>query len=303
MALPRTPDVIEAEALRSGLTTQAASYWSQAWRRFRRNKLAMVGASILLILIVASIIAPYISPYGRDEIILAERKQGPSDLHLLGTDELGRDLFTRLLYGGRVSFTVAFTTLGIYMAMGILIGGIAGYFGGTLDNILMRLADIVISFPFILLVLTLVAILGPSTQNLIIVLALASWPGPARLVRGEFLSIRERDYVEAAHAMGAPSPRIILRHMLPNAMAPLIVSATLDVAYLILTEASLSYLGFGVRDPVPSWGNMLTAADITVLRTQPWVWIPPGVCIFLAVISINFVGDGLRDALDPRLKH
>ncbi len=303
MAAPTPQPAQSPEHLRHGLAEAPVTYARMVWRRFRRNRLALVGLGILLLLGLLSVLAPYISPFPRDKTDLKVILAAPSMVHWLGTDELGRDLFTRLLWGGRVSYTLAISCVAIYIALGGLLGAIAGYFGGWVDSVLMRLVDVVYSFPFLLLALTLVAIFGPNVTNLVFAFVVIYWTTPARLIRGEFLSLRERDYVEAARATGASSWRIMLHHLLPNALAPLIVQATLDLSVIILAEASLSYLGFGVRDPVPTWGNMLTSAQsVTVLAKQPWRWIPPGSMIFLSVLAINFVGDGLRDATDPRLK-
>lgn len=290
-----------------GLTPSATSFAGAVWKRFRKNRMALIGGIILLLLVMVTILAPTISQstlgWGRDEIDIRYIRAEPSARHPLGTDNVGRDNLTRLLYGGQVSLTIALTTVTIYMILGVIIGSIAGFFGGWIDNLLMRAVDIVQSFPFLLLALTIVAIRGPAVSNLVYAIVFLSWPVPARLVRGEFLSLRERDFVEAARATGAGPARIIYRHMLPNALAPLIVNATLDVATIILFEAALSFLGFGVPQPVPTWGNMLSEAqNIAVLTNMPWLWVPPGLMIFLTVISINFLGDGLRDALDPRLK-
>lgn len=295
-----------AEGLQ-GLSPSATSYAGAVWKRFRKNRMALVGGVILTLLCVITLLAPTITKstvgWGRDEIDIRYIRAEPSARHPLGTDSVGRDNLTRLLYGGQVSLTIALTTVSIYMVLGVIVGSIAGFFGGWLDNLLMRMVDIVQSFPFLLLALTIVAIRGPAVANLVYAIVFLSWPVPARLVRGEFLSLRERDFVEAARATGAGPTRIISRHMLPNALAPLIVNATLDVATIILFEAALSYLGFGVPQPIPTWGNMLSEAqNIAVLTNMPWLWVPPGLMIFLTVISINFLGDGLRDALDPRLK-
>lgn len=279
------------------------SFAKAVWRRFVRNKFAVAGAVILFILSLLSVLAPVLAPYGRDDFNLQSTFTLPSATHLLGTDDVGRDVLTRLLYGGRVSLTVALTCVVIYMSLGVIVGAAAGFFGGVVDNVLMRIVDVFVSFPFLPLLLTIVAIRGPSMTNLIGAICFLFWTTPARLVRGEILSLREREYVLAANAMGAPSWRIIARHLLPNALAPLIVQATLDIAGIILTEASLSFLGFGVKDPIPTWGNMMSQAQsLTVLTTRWNMWVPPGVAIFLSVLSINFLGDGLRDALDPRLK-
>lgn len=286
---------------------KARSFWFYAWRRFRRNKLAVAGLIVLTIIILITIFAAPLTKmtlgWGRDEFELTAIRALPSARHPLGTDSVGRDVLTRLLYGGQVSLAIAGVSVLSSMIIGTIIGSIAGYLGGMVDSFLMRLVDVINSVPFLLLALTLVAILGPSPKNLVFAIILTGWPAPARLVRGEFLSLRERDYVEAARATGAPSGRIIFRHMLPNAIPPLMVAATLDVAGTILFEAALSYLGFGVRVPTPSWGNILTEANnIIVLTKLPWLWVPPGLMIFLTVLSVNFVGDGLRDAMDPRLK-
>mgnify|MGYP000486196343 FL=1 len=290
-----------------GLAPTETSYGRMVLRRFLRNRMAIVGAIILLILILISVFAPVITSatlgWGRDEIDIRYIRAAPSARHPLGTDSAGRDNLTRLLYGGRVSLAIALGSVAVYMVMGIAIGAVAGYFGGWVDNVLMRLVDIIQSFPFLMFALTIVAIRGPSVSNLVFAIVFLSWPVPARLVRGEFLSLRERDFIEAARAMGVSGFRMIQRHLLPNAMAPLIVNATLEVAGIILSEAGLSYLGFGVSQPVPTWGNMLSEANnMAVLQTKPWTWLPPGLMIFLTVLSINFIGDGLRDALDPRLK-
>lgn len=299
-----TIELDAADAARQGLAEAPLSWGRIVWRRFRRSRLAVLGAVVLLVLVGMSVLAPWIAPYSPEKFDLFSINAPPGPQHLFGTDEIGRDNLSRLIHGGRVSFGLAVVVVFGYVALGSVVGATAGFWGGWVDGALMRMADAVNSFPFLLLALTLAAILGSSTQNLALTLILVSWPVPARLVRGEFLSLRERDFVEAARATGAPAWRIAFRHMLPNAMAALIVQATLAVAFIILAEAALSYLGFGVPPEVPTWGNMMTeASNITALRYKPWQWVPPGICIFLSVLSINFVGDALRDALDPRLKH
>lgn len=304
MAVQRS---VEQQLQDAGLTASPSSWLKMIWRRFRKNRMAVVGLVMLTVLVTVTILAPVITAnttgWGRDEIDIQYVLVEPSARHPLGTDSVGRDSWTRLLYGGRVSLGLALGVVAVYMVMGTVIGAIAGYFGGILDNVLMRLVDVVLSFPFLPLALTIAAIYGPGFWKLFWTIVLISWPGPARLVRGEFLSLRERDYVEAARATGATSGRIIFRHMLPNAMAPLIVSATLSMAGIILFESALSYLGYGVPMPTPTWGNLLSEVNnMAVLTGKPWLWLPPGLMIFLTVISINFIGDGLRDALDPRLK-
>ncbi|MFZ5822870.1 MAG: oligopeptide ABC transporter permease [Bacillota bacterium] len=301
----QTPTTQEQDL--QGLSPSATSFAGAVWKRFRKNRMALIGGIVLTLLVIMTILAPVISKttlgWGRDEVDIRYIRAEPSARHPLGTDYVGRDNLTRLLYGGQVSLSIALATVSIYMIVGVIVGSIAGFFGGWIDNVLMRAVDIVQSFPFLLLALTIVAIRGPAVSNLVFAIVFLSWPVPARLVRGEFLSLRERDFVEAARATGAGPARIIYKHMLPNALAPLIVNATLDVATIILFEAALSFLGFGVPQPVPTWGNMLSEAqNLAVLTNMPWLWVPPGLMIFLTVISINFLGDGLRDALDPRLK-
>lgn len=303
-------DMRSEEVLRKHKTTdkeiknqQVMSPGRIFWIRFRRNKLAITGTVVLLILASLSIMAPWIAPHDPNTTNVRYREKPPSAEHPLGTDTLGRDVLSRLLYGGRISMTVGVVAVAISLSIGILLGSLAGYYRGWVDTVIMRFTDIVISFPFLIIAITIAAILGPNFRNTVIIIGLLSWTGTARLVRGEFLSIRERDYVEAAHAIGAGEGRIIFRHILPNAMAPIIVSATLGMASAVLMEAYLSFLGLGVQQPIPSWGNMLVAAEsLKALQYQWWLWVPPGTAIFITVLSINLVGDGLRDALDPRLK-
>lgn len=274
-----------------------------AWRRFRSNRRALLGFYILLALVLASVFAPQLTWHDRDQPNIWMAEQPPSREHWLGTDELGRDLYTRLLYGGRVSLTVGLVAVSIYMVIGVVLGSIAGYYGGLTDSIIMRVTDVVMVIPFFPLALTMAAALRPSVYNTMIIIGLLGWTGVCRLVRGEFLTLRRREFVTAARAIGARDGRIIFRHILPNAMAPIIVAATLGVGSAILSEAGLSFLGFGVQQPMPSWGNMLSAAiSLKVLLLQPWLWVPPGLMIFVAILAINMVGEGLREALDPRLK-
>ena len=273
------------------------------WDRFRRHKLAVGGMGVLLLLVVMSVLAPWLSQHGPYTTDLSAYRAGPDSSHWLGTDSAGRDVLSRLMHAGRISLSVGIVAVGIYVAIGLVLGGIAGYMGGFVDSLVMRLADVVLSFPSIIVIITLVAILGPSIWNVMLVIGLLGWPPIARLVRAEFLTLRERDFVIASQAVGADDRRIIFRHILPNAMTPVIVNATFGMAQAILLEAGLSFLGLGVQPPTASWGNMLNEAQsITILEDMPWLWIPPGVMIALAVLSINFVGDGLRDALDPRAR-
>ncbi|WP_453990461.1 oligopeptide ABC transporter permease [Bacillus nitroreducens] len=272
------------------------------FRKFRKNKLAVVGAIVLLMIIVASYSAPLIAPYAYDHIDLLKKLKAPGSEYLLGTDRYGRDILTRLLYGGRVSLTVALASVLGAIIIGTTVGAIAGYFGGIIDAILMRLVDVIISIPSFFLLITVVTIFKPSVTNLVLVFALTTWTGTARLVRGEFLSLRSREFVLASKSIGTKSYKIIFSHILPNAMGPIIVAATLLVGQVILTEAALSYLGLGVNPPTPTWGNMLQdAQSLTIMIQAPWYPIFPGVLILITVLCFNFVGDGLRDALDPKV--
>jgi peptide/nickel transport system permease protein len=275
----------------------------QTWTRFKRHRLAYGSLLILALLIVAAIFAPIVAGQSPTRLDLYENNAGPSAAHFLGTDSFGRDIWARLVYGARVSLSVGIVAVGIYTVIGMLIGAISGFYGGWIDGFCMRLTDTVMSFPTLTLIILAVALLGPSIYNVMIVIGLLGWPGTARLVRSEFLSLRDREFVVASRMVGARDHQIILRHILPNALYPVIVSSTLGIAGAILTEAGLSFLGLGVQQPTPSWGNMLNEAQkLTVLQRYPWQWIPPGMAIALAVLVINFVGDGLRDALDPRTR-
>lgn len=277
--------------------------WGLAWHRLRQNRRAMMGLCLLVMLALSAILAPHLSRQDRDQPNIFAAEQPPSREHWLGTDELGRDLFTRLLYGGRVSLTVGLVAVAIYLVIGTALGAVAGYYGGRADSIIMRITDVVMVIPFLPLALTMAAVMGPSVYNTMLILGLLGWTGICRLVRGEFLTLRRQDYVEAAVAQGAGDLRIIFRHILPNALAPILVAATLGIAGAILGEAGLSFLGLGVQEPVPSWGNMLSSAmSLKALLLQRWLWVPPALMIFIAVLSVNLVGDGLREALDPQLK-
>ncbi len=277
------------------------SPWHAAWRRLKRNRLALLGLILLAIFVFLAVFAPFLTPHDPNRADFAARHQPPSAEHWFGTDDMGRDIFTRTLYGGRISLSVGLVAVGISLSIGLVMGAIAGFLGGAVDTVIMRLADVFFSFPFLILAITATALLGPSIYNIMIVLGVLQWPGPARLLRAEFLKLRTVDFVAAATAIGARAGRIMFRHILPNALAPLLVSATLGVAAAILAEAGLSFLGLGVPPPAPSWGNMLNRArPLHILQNMPWMWLPPGMAIFIVVLSINFLGDGLRDALDPR---
>ena len=270
------------------------------WQRLRRNRMAMVGAGIVLAMFALAMVAPLL---GRDpgEIEIARRLQSPSWAYPLGTDDLGRDVLTRILYGARISLLVGFVAVGIATVIGIVLGALAGYYGRWVDALLMRFVDIMLCFPTFFLILAVIAFLDPSIWNIMIIIGLTGWMGVARLVRAEFLSLRERDFVLAARALGAGDGRIIFRHILPNALSPVLVSATLGVAGAILTESALSFLGIGVQPPTPSWGNMLIAGKQT-LGTAWWLSVFPGLAILITVLGYNLLGEGIRDALDPRIR-
>jgi len=268
---------------------------------FARHRLAMAGLVVVAVLALVAILAPLVATHDPTFVDLLAANQGPSQAHWLGTDDIGRDVFSRVVYGSRVSLTVGLVSVSIYVLIGTVLGAISGYLGGGVDSLVQRLTDAVMCFPILSIIIAAVAILGPSIYNVMIVIGLLTWPGICRIVRGQFLSLREQEFIEAARAMGAGNRRIIFRHLLPNAVAPIIVAATFGVAAAILTEAGLSFLGLGVQPPTASWGNMInTAQSAAVLKQMPWVWIPAGLLIAVTVLSINLVGDGLRDALDPR---
>ena len=272
----------------------------QIWLRFRRHKLAMIGGVILFVLVLLAIAAPLVSGHDPYVVDLKSYRKPPGAGHWLGTDSSGRDVFARLLFGARISLSVGVVAVSVYTALGLLIGSLAGYYGGWVDNWLMRLADVVMSFPSLVLIITVASVVGPSIYNVMLVIGLLGWPPIARIVRGMFLSLRKREFVLAAQASGVGNRRLIWRHLVPNVMAPVIVAATYGMASAILTEAGLSFLGLGVQPPEASWGNMLNAAQsISILETMPWLWVPPGLMIAITVLSLNFLGDGLRDALDP----
>jgi peptide/nickel transport system permease protein len=268
-------------------------------RRFFRHKLAVASLIVLFLLYLLAILAPFVTPYYFDAIDLKNSNNPPSPEHIMGTDELGRDELTRIIYGGRISLMVGTVVALMASMIGTLIGVLAGYYGRVLDNILMRFTDLILSLPLLPLLIVVAAVRGPGMVGIIVILAILTWTYVARLVRASFLSIREEDYVQAARAVGASDARIIFRHMLPNAVAPIIVNTTLMVGTAILIESVLSYLGFGIQPPTPSWGNMLYNAK-TTMRLYPWLTYFPGLMIVITVLCFNFVGDGLRDALDPK---
>jgi peptide/nickel transport system permease protein len=272
-------------------------------RRFLRHRLAVISSVIFMVIVFSAVFAQVVAPYDPNKIDPTAFDKPPSRAHLLGTDQVGRDNLSRMIYGGRVSLSVGVVAVAIYMAIGVTLGAVAGYFGGSVDMIIARFTDIVLSFPNLLLILVLVSVLGPGLRNIMIVLGLLGWPQIARIVRAEFMHLREQEFVTAARVLGVPVPRIIIRHIIPNAMGPILVGATFGVAAAILSESGLSFLGLGVQPPTSSWGQMLNAAQsLSILEKKPWLWVPPGMMILISVLCINFIGDGLRDALDPKLR-
>jgi peptide/nickel transport system permease protein len=270
------------------------------WRRFRQAGLPVVGLLVILLLAVLAVLAPWVAPYEPTEIDIDNVLSPPSLAHPFGTDELGRDVLSRMLWGARVSMSVGFVAMGIAVAVGLLVGSVAGYFGGWVDALLMRLVDVMLAFPTFVLILAVIAIVEPSIFTIMVVVGLTGWMDVARLVRAEFLSLKEREFVLAARALGAGHARIIFREILPNALSPVFVAATFGVAGAILVESALSFLGIGVQPPTPSWGNILTSGK-DYIEVAWWLSLFPGLAILITVLSYNLVGEGLRDALDPRL--
>ncbi len=275
------------------------SFTSQTLHYLLKNRLAVIGGILVLLVFIVSIFAPFFSPYNPSTIDIKHILAGPSFQHLFGTDDLGRDILSRMLYGGRVSLEVGFIAVSIATIIGLILGSLAGYYGGWIDSIIMRIVDIMLSIPTIFLVLSVIAILEPSITNIMIVIGLTSWMEPARLIRGEFISIKEREFVLAARAMGAADNRIMLRHILPNGISPILVSATMGVGAAILIESGLSFLGLGVQPPTPSWGSLLSSGKDNI-EIAWWLSAFPGLAILITVLGYNLLGEGIRDALDPR---
>lgn len=284
-------------------TNKKRSQWREVWRMLKKNKMALVGLGILVILVLLALFADVIADY--DTVVikqnLANRLKGPSAEHWLGTDEFGRDIFARLVHGARVSLKVGIIAVGISIVLGGILGALAGFYGGRIDNIIMRIMDVFLAVPSILLAIAIVSALGPSILNLMVAISISSVPSYARIVRASVLSIRDQEFVEAARAIGANNARIIFRHIIPNSLAPVIVQGTLGVASAILSTAGLSFIGLGIQPPAPEWGSMLSGGR-QYLRYAWWVTTFPGVAIMITILSLNLLGDGLRDALDPRLK-
>jgi peptide/nickel transport system permease protein len=276
----------------------AVSRSSVAWRRLKRHRLAMASLAVVVAIGVACALAPVLAPYDFDAIDLGSIRQAPSLAHWMGTDDLGRDLLTRVLFGGRISILIGVLSAVIGTGFGSAVGAVGGYYGGRVDNLLMRLTDVAYSIPTLPLLIVLASYTRAAAGSMALIIGLLSWMATARVVRGEVLSIKEMAYVEAARSLGARSGRIILTHVLPNAVGPIVVGATLAVGNAIILESSLSFLGLGVQPPTPTWGNMLMDAQAT-MASKPWLTIFPGLAILLVVLAVNFIGDGLQDALDP----
>ncbi|MCG2791632.1 MAG: ABC transporter permease [Actinomycetia bacterium] len=278
-----------------------SSLYKDAWRRLKKNKLAMIGLGIIIFLIIIAIFAPLVSPYNPIGRIKEESSLSPSTAHLFGTDLLGRDIFSRVIYGSRISLEVGVIAVGISVTIGLFFGAIAGYFGNVPDVLIMRMADIFFAFPYILGAIAIMTILGPGIMNIFIAIGILGWASFARIFRGSILSIKNKEYIEAARALGASNFRIITKHIFPNAFAPIIVYATMNVGSAILVEAALSFLGLGVQPPTPAWGKMLSES-LSYIDIAPWMMFSPGIAIVITVLGFVLLGDGLRDAFDPRLK-
>jgi len=273
------------------------------WKRYKKNKLAVAGLIIFSLIVLIAVFAPLLSPHKPDVYDILNSNIAPNKEFPFGTDAQGGDIMSRSFYGARISLGVAFLAMICTVTIGVIYGSAAGFFGGKIDNVMMRIIDAIQSIPTFFLLLIVASIMVPSILSTVLVLSVFGWTGMARIVRGEILSLKTRDYVEAARATGETNRSIIFYHILPNAIAPIIVIATLDVASIILSESALSFLGLGIQPPTPSWGNMLTAAqDLTSIIDYTWTIIAPGAFIIITVLCVNFIGDGLRDALDPRMK-
>jgi peptide/nickel transport system permease protein len=299
------PDALTSPSLLSDVQQVVPRHVSPtgaALRRFLRHRLAIVGVVLVAAIVVLAVLAPLLTPWPPNKIDFSVgARQPPSPRHILGTDVAGRDVWARVLYGGRTSTIVGFGAVGLYLAIGTALGLLAGFYGRYLDQLIMRFTDTILSIPPLLLIIVFVAVVGPSIGSVITVIGLLGWPQTTRLVRGQLLVLRESEFITAARVVGVPDRAILVRHMLPNILGPLTVVATFGVATAVLLESSLSFLGLGVRPPEASWGNLITeAVSPVVLNMLPWQWVPAAIAITATVLGVNFIGDGLRDAIDPR---
>lgn len=298
----QTPDMYPENLAQAPKAVKSKSPFQLAFGRFLKNKLAVLGVIVLVLIVLASVFAPLLTNQNPTQSDLLLIEKGPSAEHILGTDGSGRDNFARLLYGSRISLIIGFSAMLVTLVIGVLLGALAGYYGGKIDNIIMRATDLMLALPFIVLALTIISLVSRVTVALfVMIIAITAWPNLTRIIRATFLSLREQEFVLGAKAIGASDFRIILRHFIPNSIGPIVVNATLMMATMIIVESGLSFIGMGVPQPTPTWGNMISEAqNIRILRDHPEAWIPPGVCIFITVLAINFIGDGLRDAFDPK---
>ncbi|MCB6347997.1 ABC transporter permease [[Clostridium] symbiosum] len=295
--------MLEAEVKKNGLRVKRRqSQLKGIWRRLKKNKAAMLGLIVIILLIMCSVFAPFIAPYGYDDQLLSRRFIFPCKAFPFGTDNLGRDILSRVIYGSRISLAVGLVSVSISVVFGTVLGSVAGYYGNVTDNIIMRAIDIVLSIPSILLAISIAAMLGQGLFNLMIAIGVSEIPRYARVVRAQILSVKDQEFVEAARAVGAGDLHIILFHILPNCLAPMIVQATIGVATAILDAAGLSFIGLGIQPPIPDWGGMLSAGR-QYIRDYWYIVTFPGLMIMMTIYSLNLFGDGLRDALDPRLKN
>ena len=302
-AVIASTDSALVRAGRAAEQVRTESPWRKTIRLFLRHRLAVTGLIVFLTIGGMALFAPIVATHNPNTVSLTARNLPPSSEHLFGTDRTGRDTFSRTVYAGRVSIAVGLAAVTISITLGTLLGAVAGYFGGWIDTILMRLTDVMMTFPPVIIILTVAAIAGPGVGKTILVIGLLNWPIPSRLVRAKFMSLREQEFIHAAEALGVNNSRTIRKHLLPNAIDVLIVYASLGVASAILLEAGISFLGAGVQPPTPSWGNLLNVArNVSVLENDPWLWMPAGVAVVLTVLAVNFIGDGLRDAFDPRAR-
>lgn len=294
-------DIVREKNKEAGIGSSKENSKIELWKRLFSNKMAIFGAMVIAILVIFTIFAFIIAPFSYDAVNLPNMLKAPNTDNIFGTDEFGRDVFSRVIYGSRASLQVGLVTVGISLMIGTVLGSLAGYYGGIIDYIISGVTDIAWAFPVTILAIAFVATLGPSLNNLIIAVALVSWSGYARLVRGQFLSLKEQEFIEAARILGMSDARIIFKHILPNSLAPIIVLTTLEIPKAIMIESSLSFLGLGVQPPTPSWGSIMNAGRSYIMEA-PWITIFPGLMMMIVVLGFNLFGDALRDTLDPRLK-